>query len=95
MPAIIEFPAVVLEALEQFGELFASEPQRRHLAEYLTGLMVAQRKTILGIHEEFAQTTDQSCLNRFLTEAPWDVEALNQRRLERAQSHRCQRLCGL
>jgi len=87
MPAIIEFPAVVLEALEQFGDLFASEPQRRHLAEYLTGLMVAQRKTVLGIHEEFAQTTDQSCLNRFLTEAPWDVLALNQRRLELLQKH--------
>ena len=87
MPAIIEFPAVVLEALEQLGDLFASEPQRRHLAEYLTGLMVAQRKTVLGIHEEFAQTTDQSCLNRFLTEAPWDVETLNQRRLELLQKH--------
>jgi hypothetical protein len=87
MPAIIEFPAVVLEALEQFGDLFASEPQRRHFAEYLTGLMVAQRKTVLGIHEEFAQTTDQSCLNRFLTEAPWGVETLNQRRLELLQRH--------
>ena len=87
MPAIIEFPAVVLEALDQFGDLFASEPQRRHLAEYLTGLMVAQRKTVLGIHEEFAQTTDQSCLNRFLTEAPWGVETLNQRRLELLQRH--------
>jgi hypothetical protein len=85
MPAIIEFPAVVLEALDQFGDLFASEPQRRHLAESLTGLMVAQRKTVLGIPEEFAQTTDQSCLNRFLTEAPWDVETLNQRRLELLQ----------
>jgi hypothetical protein len=87
MPAIIEFPAVVLEALDQFGDLFASEPQRRHFAEYLTGLMVAQRKTVLGIHDEFAQTTDQSCLNRFLTEAPWDVEALNRRRLEFLQEH--------
>jgi hypothetical protein len=56
MPAIIEFPAVVLDALDQFGDLFASEPQRRHFAEYLTGLMVAQRKTVLGIHDEFAQT---------------------------------------
>jgi hypothetical protein len=34
---------------------------------------------------EFAQTTDQSCLNRFLTEAPWDVEALSQGRLELLQ----------
>src|SRR3954469_22425548 len=85
MPGIIEFPQVVQEALAQFGDLFASEPQRRHFAEYLTGLMIADRKTVLGIHDEFARTTDQSCLNRFLTEAPWDVEALNQRRLDQLQ----------
>jgi hypothetical protein len=85
MPGIIEFPQVVQDALAQFGDLFENEPQRRHFAEYLTGLIVAERKTVLGIHDEFAQTTDQSCLNRFLTEAPWDVEALNRRRLELLQ----------
>src|SRR5512140_3368573 len=72
MPGIIEFPKVVQDALDQYGDLFANQCQRRHLAEYLTGLFVAQRKTVLGIHDEFAQTTDQSCLNRFLTEAVWD-----------------------
>src|SRR5215212_10732258 len=85
MPGIIEFPQVVQDALTQFGDLFENEPQRRHFAEYLTGLMIAERKTILGIHDEFAQTTDQSCLNRFLTAAPWDVEDLNRRRLELLQ----------
>ena len=73
MPGIIEFPQVVRDALAQYGDLFANECQRRHFAEYLTGLMVAERKTVLGINSEFAQTTDQSCLNRFLTDAPWDV----------------------
>ena len=85
MPGIIEFPKVVQDALDQYGDLFANQCQRRHFAEYLTGLFVAQRKTILGIHDEFAQTTDQSCLNRFMTEVPWDVQTLNQRRLERLQ----------
>jgi DDE superfamily endonuclease len=85
MPAIIDFPTVVHDALAHFGDLLANEPQRHHFGEYLTGLMVAQRKTVLGIHREFAETTDQSCLNRFLTEAPWDIEALNQRRLELLQ----------
>ena len=85
MPGIIEFPKLVQDALAQYGDLFANECQRRHFAEYLTGLFVAERKTVLGIHDEFAQTTDQSCLNRFLTEAAWDVEALNERRLERLQ----------
>ena len=36
-------------------------------------------------HREFAQTTDQSCLNRFLTAAAWDAQQLNQRRLDYLQ----------
>lgn len=85
MAGIIEFPHVVEEALHTFGDLFANEPQRRHFAEYLTGLYVATHKTVSGINREFAQTTDQSCLNRFLTEAAWDHEELNRRRLQLLQ----------
>lgn len=82
MPAIVKFPQVVVDALEQFGDLFANGPQRKHFAEYLTGLMVAQNKTVSGINAQFAETTDQSCLNRFVTDVDWDVEKLNTRRLE-------------
>ena len=85
MPRIIEFPKLVQDALAQYGDLCANECQRRHFAEYLTGLCVAERKTVLGINGEFAQTTDQSCLNRFLTDAPWEVETLNERRLDQLQ----------
>jgi DDE superfamily endonuclease len=81
MPAIVDFPTVVQEALVIFGELFDTEPARRHFAEYLTGLIVAENKTVSGINREFALTTDQSCLNRWLTEVEWDVMALNDRRL--------------
>jgi DDE superfamily endonuclease len=81
MPTIVDFPTMVKHALEVFGDLFDNEPARRHFAEYLTGLMVAERKTISGINREFAVTTDQSCLNRWLTETAWDVHALNDRRL--------------
>src|SRR5207248_2913297 len=81
MAGIIEFPQVVQEALRDFGDLFANEPQRRHFAEYLTGLYVAARKTVTGINAEFARTTDPSCLNRFVHLDAWDVQALNQRRL--------------
>jgi hypothetical protein len=81
MPAIVDFPTIVHEALALFGDLFDTEPARRHFAEYLTGLIVAENKTISGINREFALTTDQSCLNRWLTEVQWDVTALNDRRL--------------
>src|SRR5712672_628200 len=85
MPGIIEFPLVVQDAVAQYADLFANECQRRHFAEYLTGLMVAERKTVLGINGEFASTTDQSCRNRFLTAADWDVQVLNEQRLRELQ----------
>src|SRR5437588_10056083 len=81
MAGSIDYPQVVQEALRTFGDLLPNEPQRRHFAEYLTGLFVAERKNVTAINREFAQTTDPSCLNRFLTEVDWDVAALNRRRL--------------
>lgn len=85
MAGIVEYPHVVQEALREFGDLLPNEPQRHHFAEYLTGLFVAARKTVSGINREFADTTDQSCLNRFFRDADWDVQALNQRRLDLLQ----------
>ncbi|HMV85389.1 MAG TPA: IS701 family transposase [Blastocatellia bacterium] len=81
MPGIIEFPTIVQQAVNQFGSIFNNEPERRHFAEYLTGLLVAEKKNVSGINAEFAQTTDQSCLNRWITEVDWDEVELNRQRL--------------
>ena len=86
MPTIVDFPTIVKDALEVFGDLFANAPERHHVAEYLTGLMIAEQKTVSGINREFVVTTDQSCLNRWLTEVTWDTKALNDRRLAWLQS---------
>ena len=43
--------------------------------------MVAERKNISAINRQFATTTDQSCLNRWLVESDWDAVELNDRRL--------------
>jgi hypothetical protein len=81
MPAIVDFPTIVHEALAVFGDVFDTEAARRHLAAYLTGLMIAEKKTVSGINREFVVTTDRSCLNRWLNEVAWDVTVLNDRRL--------------
>ena len=60
MPGIVDLPQVVQAATREFADLFACEPQRRHFGEYLTGLMIAERKSVSGINREFAETTDQS-----------------------------------
>ena len=82
MPAIVAIPQVVEELLVQFGDYFPNEPSRRHFAEYITGLLVAEHKTVSGIAREFAAPPDQSCLNRWLTEAPWEPARINHHRLE-------------
>jgi hypothetical protein len=88
MPAIVDYPTVVKEALDVFGSSFANEPERHHFAEYLTGLMIAPKKNVSAINREFAATTDQSCLNRWLTEAVWEEETLNWQRIEWLQQRR-------
>jgi hypothetical protein len=40
MPTIVDFPTIVKDAVDIFGDLCANEPERRYFAEYLTGLMV-------------------------------------------------------
>lgn len=82
MPTLVDFPSIVQEALPLFGDVCDTAAARRHFAEYLTGLMVAERQTVSGINREFVVTTDQSCLHRWLTEGSWDVQTLNDRRLE-------------
>lgn len=57
MPLIIEFSTIVQQGVEPFGTVFAHEPERRHFAEYLTGLLVAEKKNVSGINAEFAQLT--------------------------------------
>lgn len=85
MPAIVQYPSIVREAVAAWGGVFANAPERAHLAEYLTGLMTARRKNVSAISREFAPGPDQSCLNRWLTAVEWDEHALNRARLESMQ----------
>lgn len=38
---------------------------------YITGLLLSNNKTVDGLNSQFTQKTDQSNVNRFLTEYPW------------------------
>ena len=79
---IIHPPQVVQNAVDEFlAPLFKNKPQRKHLDNYLTGLMISENKTVAGMTEEMPNASDQSCLNRFLTEVDWDVDAVNDARI--------------
>ena len=83
---IISPPTIVQNAVDEFlATLFQNKPQRKHLANYLTGLMISDNKTVAGMTSELTHASDQSCLNRFLTEVEWDENAVNEARIEMMQ----------
>jgi hypothetical protein len=83
---IVKPPIVVQKAMDAFiSEHFINRPQRDHVARYLTGLMVSPNKTITGMTYEHPTASDQSCLNRFMTSVEWDVDALNEDRINYLQ----------
>lgn len=59
-------PKVVQNTIDEFREpLFKKHPQRKHLANYLTGSMIAENKTIVGMNHDMPNASDQSCLNPY------------------------------
>jgi hypothetical protein len=92
MPCLLEYQIEAGEAAEmtapivaiprQFGKYLAgiavgmSLAQRRHLGEYLTGLLAAERRTITGIHRPLVRAGAACSLKRFLTDSPWDERQL-------------------
>jgi hypothetical protein len=85
VPAIVDHPDLVHQIVAASGDLVANQPERRHVAAYLTGLSVAKRKTVSGIPRAVAVITDQACLKRWLTAVAWDVARRNARRWELRQ----------
>jgi hypothetical protein len=75
---IITPPKIVQDALDEFlAPLLQNNAQRKHLANYTTGLMISPNKTVAGMTHEMPNASDQSCLNRFLTEVNWDENAMS------------------
>ena len=79
---IVEYPEIVRQNLPQFEPLFANKNQIKHFCEYGTGLMAGDKATIQAINALFLIQNDQSALNKFLPQAVWDEEELNQCRVQ-------------
>jgi hypothetical protein len=82
MLPILDFPNVVTRYAVHFDPLFANAQQQRHFREYVSGLILADQATVEQINNLFVESNDQSALNKYLTLAPWDEQALNARRLQ-------------
>jgi hypothetical protein len=81
-------PAPLEAYVQQFDDLFASLAQRRAFRDYLQGLLLPRErnKTLTGLAgtepDIGAQAAPAQRLQWFLSEAAWEAEAINARRLE-------------
>jgi SRSO17 transposase len=89
---------VPLEAyVRQFDDCFASLAQRRAFRDYLHGLLLPRErnKTLTGLAgtepDLGAQAPPAQRLQWFLSESPWEAEALNARRVEQLCADRATR----
>lgn len=82
MPLPIVSPApIVNQHAAAFRDLFDDPRAYQHFQTYLTGLMVLENKSLTNISRCTLESADKSNLSRFLSEAPWQPEAVNQRRV--------------
>jgi len=82
MLPILEFPSVVTRYANRFDSLFHNSQQQQHFREYVSGLILADKATVDAINSLFVDSNDQSALNKYLTQATWDEQALNARRVQ-------------
>lgn len=82
MLPILEFPSVVTRYANHFDSLFHNSQQQQHFREYVSGLILADQATIDAINHLFVERNDQSALNKFVTQAVWNEEELNRRRVQ-------------
>ena len=81
-------PGPLEEYAERFDDRLGTLAQRRGFREYLQGLLLPRdrHKTLTGLVGTEpvvgAQAPSAQRLQFFLSESPWDAEAINRRRLE-------------
>jgi hypothetical protein len=74
---IVGFPSYVEELCVDFTHIFNQERQFIHFIQLMAAYVNAERNTIAHMNGLFTFHSNQSNLNRFITNANWDEFALN------------------
>jgi SRSO17 transposase len=76
-------PAPIVRAHAQaFRHLFNDVRQFEHFQNYLTGLIVLENKSLANISRCLLESADKTNLSRFLSESPWQPQAVNKFRIQ-------------
>jgi len=74
---IVQFPSYVEEMSTEFTHLFDQQRQFTHFKELMTGFVSAEKKTMAHMNGVFTVHSDQSNLNRFITQSTWNEYEMN------------------
>jgi hypothetical protein len=80
LPLVAPAPVVTAHAAV-FRDLFDNQCQFRHFQHYLTGLIILPNKSLANIARCILDSADKTNLSRFLSEAPWQEDEVNRRRI--------------
>jgi SRSO17 transposase len=81
LPIVTPAPVVVSHG-DAFRDLFDNQCEFRHFQNYLTGLMVLEKKSMANISNCILNSADKTNLSRFFREAPWCEQEMNDRRID-------------
>jgi hypothetical protein len=78
---LVEFPELIQHYAPFFDDVFSAEAFIE-FQRYISGLVVSENKTVDGINRLFVhESRNQSSLNRLLTQSPFSLDVLNEKRL--------------
>jgi hypothetical protein len=78
---LVEFPELIQHYAPFFDGVFSAEAFIE-FQRYVSGLVVSENKTVDGINRLFVhESRNQSSLNRLLTQSPFSLDMLNEKRL--------------
>jgi SRSO17 transposase len=80
LPIVAPAPLVTTHAVA-FQDLFENRRQFLHFQQYLTGLIVLPNKSLSNMVRCVLDSADKTNLSRFLAEAPWKQDEVNDRRI--------------
>ncbi len=80
LPIVAPAP-LVTEHAHAFRDLFENRCQFQHFQQYLTGLIVLPNKSLTNIARCVLDSADKTNLSRFFSEAPWNEQEVNDRRI--------------
>lgn len=85
MIKIVKLPALIQKQSRKFKNLFKNKAQYKHFKEYVTGLMLCDNKTFMGIQAKYVDASSMNSLDHFMIRAEWPEKEINNKRIAHLQ----------